>query len=60
MSKFLEETSATVDKLPSEYDSEAASYHELLTSFRRILKAHEERKDKAANTLVKLRKVCDD
>lgn len=60
LAKLREETSVTVSKLRSERDNAAASHHELLSSFHRVVKAHKERKGKVAETLVKLHKVYDD
>lgn len=48
---------AEVTKIRSKRDSSAARHHELLASIRRIMEAREKPKDKAADTLVKLRKV---
>lgn len=54
---MCDETSAEVNNLCSERDSAAASHHELLAAICRAVKVREERKDKATEILVKLRKI---
>lgn len=54
-----DDTSAETDKLRSERDSAATCHHEMLSSIRRIAKVCEEFKGMAADTLVKLSKLCD-
>lgn len=51
------ETSSTVDKLRSEGDSALALHKKLLLAIRLMVKSQKERKDKAADTSIKLRKI---
>lgn len=60
LAKLREEKSATVDPLLSKRDSAAARHHKLLALIRHVVKAREERDDKAVGTLVKFRIVYDD
>lgn len=52
--------SAEVNKLRLERDSAAAPHHGLLAPIHHVVKAREDRNDKAAKILVKLRKIYDE
>lgn len=56
LAELREETSVTASKLRSKCESAAALHHKLFPSIHLVVKACEERKDKAADTLDELRK----
>lgn len=60
LARVCEKTSAEVKKFRSDRDSAASCHHKLLAFIRLIVKAREERKDKAVDTLAKLRKIYDE
>lgn len=60
LAKVHEETSVEMSKLWRECVAAAARQHKLLASILRVVKTCEERKDKVAGTLMKLRKTYDD
>lgn len=60
LAKVREETSAKANKLCSDRNRAAARHHEPLAFIPRVVKGREERKDKAADTLLKLCKVFDE
>lgn len=55
-----EETSVEVSELRSERNNAVAHHHELLASIRCVVRARKDLKDKAAGTLMRLRKIHDD
>lgn len=57
LAKVRYETSDEVTKLLSERTGAAVHHNELLAAVRRVVKAREERKTFAADTLLKLRKI---
>lgn len=57
LAKSSDESSVRGDILRSERDSAATCHHELIASIARVIKASKERKNKAAETLVKFRKT---
>lgn len=57
--KVRKGTPIEVKQFRSDRDSAAARHHELLASIRRVSKAREEQKQKAAITLMKFRKIYD-
>lgn len=59
LAKVHDQTSSEFKKLHSERDSAAVRHFELLASTRRVVKAREERKDRAIDALVKQRKIYD-
>lgn len=60
MAKIRKETSSEVIKVLSEGNSAAARRRDVLLPIHRIVVAQKKRKDKASDTLVKLRKVYEE
>lgn len=60
LAKVRDESSPEVHKLRSERDGPAARHRKLLASIRLVVKAREQRNGKAADIVVKLRRVYDE